>query len=360
MLLFLVGESPLVISTLEPDTEQQSTPISEESSPTTSKLTQVSDDKELIYAEHQDNSIVIGELIAGAGDIATQHSAEPNAKQPVSITVPCSVQTNKYLGGKIIVVDKDYFKNRKIESRFRKSNETLSDKAGSDVSLPALSKRVLPEVRAITADNATVDGETEVVNDGTNMGENEGTKIGENDGINMGENASEFNGNGESKEGYEKFDIGRESEHGDPKVVVKSGNKSPVYKQGQKLVTEGTQTPLVARSIYGGMEEEGGVKTAVRSVSVNTDEYLGLTPGQTEKPHTEEYIIVHLPPGTEVTKTEVRKQMDYKQYHEVGTHSVLSFITGIKTKNKIFLRYRGSLRNIFLHLKTRPEFVFVR
>ena len=308
MLLCLVGESPLVISTLEPDTEQQSTPIPEESSPTTSKLTQVSDDKEMIYAEHHDNTVVIGELIAGAGDIATQHSAEPNAKQPVSITVPCSVQTNKYLGGKIIVVDKDYFKNRKIDSRIRKSNETLSVKAGSDVSLPALSKRVLPEVRAITADNATIHGETEVVNDETNMGENDGT--------NMGENASEFNGNGESKEGYDNFDNGRESEHGDPKVVVKSGNKSPVYKQGQKLVTEGTQTPLVARSIYGGLEEDGGVKTTVRSVSVNTDECLGLT--QTEKPHTEEYIIVHLPPGTEVTKTEVRKQMDYKQYHEVG------------------------------------------
>ena len=356
MLLCLVGESPLVISTLEPDTEQQSTPIHEESSPTTSKLTQVSDDKELTYAEHQDNTIVIGELIAGAGDIATQHSAEPNAKQPVidagdivthhsaepnakqpvSITVPCSVQTNKYLGGKIIVVNKDYFKNRKIESRFKKSNETLSDKAGSDVSLPALSKRVLPEVRAITADNAKIDGETEVENDRTNMGENEGTNMGENDGTNMGENASEFNGHGESKEGYEKFDIGRESEHGDPKVVVKSGNKSPVYKQGQKLVTEGTQTPLVARSIYGGMEEEGGVKTAVRSVSVNTDEYLGLTPGQTEKPHTEEYIIVHLPPGTEVTKTEVRKQMDYKQYHEVGQR--LSFINEKEYKNEMCLR----------------------
>ena len=333
MLLCLVGESPLVISTLEPDTEQQSTPIPEESSPTTSKLTQVSDDKELIDAEHHDNTIVIGEIIAGAGDIATQHSAEPNAKQPVSITVPCSVQTNKYLGGKIIVVDKDYFKNRKIESRFRKSNETLSDKAGSDKSLPALSIRVLPEVRAITADNATVDGETEVVSDGTNTGEN-GTNMGENDGTNMGENASEFNGNGESKEGYENFDNGRESEHGDPKVVIKSGNKSPVYKQGQKLVTEGTQTPLVARSIYGGMEEEGGVKTTVRSVSVNTDECLGLT--QTEKPHTEEYIIVHLPPGTEVTKTEVRKPMDYKQYHEVGQR--LSFINR-KKKMKHVLEF---------------------
>ena len=338
MLLCLVGESPLVISTLEPDTEQQSTPIPEESSPTTSKLTQLSDDKEMIYAEHHDNTIVIGELIAGAGDITTQRSAEPKAKQPVSITVPCSVQTNKYLGGKIIVVDKDYFKNRKIESRFRKSNETLSDKAGSDISLPALSKRGLPEVRAITADNATVDGETEVENDRTHMGENDVTNMGEYDGANMGENAAEFNGHGERKEGYEKFDIGRESEHGDPKVVVRSGNKSPVYKQGQKLVTEGTQTPLVARSIYEGLEEDGDVKTTVRSVSVNTDECLGLT--QTEKPHTEEYIIVHLPPGTEVTKTEVRKPMDYKQYHEVGTcfHSVLSFITGIKTKKQdIFL-----------------------
>ena len=220
--------------------------------------------------------------------------------------------------GKIVVVGKDYLKERRDVTsaleyqvvKVKKPRDRLIDKTSS---IPT---------RTVRINNGVVTEVTKAA-----MGGDEETFVGD-----------EVDSDGESDQDVatswsefpsESRSAADGSEQGDENVVVvHPGKVTPIHSVGQKLATAGTQTPIATKPIYRGRDSQGIVGEGIQTVLINTDEF---EEGEmSEKTTTEQIIIVHLPEGTEIKRKEVKPPVNYKQYNEVCSIASLVDIINVR------------------------------
>ena len=312
---FVAETLPQIVTSLESSTEDADTTLHvDESRPVSTAEAHVSTSTEKFYTTSVNATVGLSEINIGDSKvkIISASSLENQDKMAETNNITKPFQKGSSVAGKIIVVGKDYLKDKgEITNALEYQVGTLNFGKHAESTINKGDGANVITIK--TSDGPVIEDETEEEHDQCE------------------ENAthSDTNADRETNEEHEKADSAtEESEHSDSKiVVVHSGKVKPIYSEGQKLVTAGTQTPIATKPIYRGLEEDNVITTTITAGSVNVGEvnYAGTT----EKQQTEQYIIVHLPPGTEVTKTEIKKPVNYKQYQEVGFMFTSLFTTAL-------------------------------
>ena len=94
------------------------------------------------------------------------------------------------------------------------------------------------------------------------------------------------------------------TEHGDRIVIMKKEKE-------KQANSAGTQTPVTAKAGPSSHVEKMLIHAELKTVTKTKED------GSSEKQETEQFIIVHLPEGTEIKQKDVKTPVNYQQYNEV-------------------------------------------
>ena len=261
--LCILGESLtefITIPAIQQQREEQNTDSIKEISNKTSSVTSVDQSASMNAETVQRTSGTQIEII----QVKAKQSYSDSDQQVELTQKIAPVKKGRTVGGKIIVVGKEYFKDKEdtssaLQYQTSTMKQTKSITAGSSLSGTAES-----------GGNEVVTGEEEA-NSENLMPDTKHTSTHNEDNI----------------------------------IVVHPETVKPIYSEGRRLATAGTQTPVTTKTVDVHVESKASESEVDFSDS--------------EKQHTEQYIIVHLPEGTEIKQKEVKTPVNYKQYNEVRT-----------------------------------------